>query len=309
MKEFDIHLTSLTCLSGAVDSLCRLIEATTSIEDAAKRAVQELRQECESRADRIERQLDAANERLDELNDQLQELLSVEDDEEDAPDTSWIDDRISRVQDEISDLSDKASEIAEVSRRIVEVESHLENAGFPQVFAEADRSRDLAQRLFVAYSEACRSEFGTSVHSDFGPGFWKRPRILMGKMVDVWMGQNVPSNAKIIDNTLPNAGAVSYKTTDVRLPSYRNAISVRRMVKKWVTDLSVYMGEIRVDNKRRLTCYINWAFEDPSAPRILEWWIPDKGVPPEHEALLPELVSFAADNNVQLRIYRALDYQ
>lgn len=308
MKDFDIHLTSVTCLNDAVGLLCKLVDTATSIEDDAKCAVQELSQECESRAEGIQQQLDAANDRLDDLNDQLQELLSIDDDEEDAPDTSWIDDSISRVQDEISELSDKGSELAEITRRLTEVESHLENAGFSQIIEAAGRSTDLAKRLRAAYSEASRSEFRTAAPTDFGPSFWKKPRVLMGKMVDVWMGQNVPSNARVIDNTLASGGAESYKSTDLRLPSYRSAISVRRKVKKWITDLSLYMGETRVDNKRKLTCHINWAFEDPNAPRILEWWIPDKGVPPEHESLLAELVSFAAENNVQLRIYRTLDY-
>lgn len=142
---------------------------------------------------------------------------------------------------------------------------------------------------------------------DFGSGFWREERLLSGKRIDVLRGQNIPHNSRSIDRTLVPNGIVSHKSTDLRLKSYRSPRAVYRLGMRFVREIQDYSGETRCDHKKKATYHLRWAIETSSAVRILEWFIPAKGVSEEQEFSLTQVVNDAKAAGVTVKIFRVND--
>lgn len=139
---------------------------------------------------------------------------------------------------------------------------------------------------------------------DFGEDFWKRDRRQSGKDIDVIRGQNIPTNARVIDRTLVPPGVVSHKSTDLRRKSYRRPGSIYRRGMQFVKKLANYTGETRQDHKKGATYYLHWALEGPESKRVLEWFVPLNGVSKDHENALGKVVQDAKEYGVVVRIFR-----
>ena len=139
---------------------------------------------------------------------------------------------------------------------------------------------------------------------DFGDDFWKRDRRQSGKDIDVIRGQNIPTNARVIDRTLVPSGVVSHKSTDLRCKSYRLPRSVYRRGMKFVKDLANYTGETRQDHKKGATYYLHWALDGKESKRVLEWFVPSNGVSKDHENALDKVIQDAKECGVVVKIFR-----
>jgi len=139
---------------------------------------------------------------------------------------------------------------------------------------------------------------------DLGPGFWKKPRILSGKEIDLIRRQNIVSNAKTIDRTESLSCVISHKSTDLRRPSYQNPQRIYWLGMRFVKLLAEYEGEVRKDQKRRISYHLHWAVEKPDSTRILEWFIPLAGVLANQEKAVFRVVQDAKDYRVQVNIFR-----
>lgn len=131
--------------------------------------------------------------------------------------------------------------------------------------------------------------------------------MVSGKRVDVLRGQNIPHNSRSIDRTLVPNGVVSHKSTDLRLKSYHSPRTVYRLGMRFVREVQDYSGEIRCDHKKKATYHLHWAIEAPDAARILEWFIPARGVSNEQECSLRQVIDEAKTAGVVVKLFRVRD--
>ena len=143
---------------------------------------------------------------------------------------------------------------------------------------------------------------GTSIN--LGATFWEVERRRAGKLLDGIRGQNIPSNARTIDRTEGISTVVSHKTTDLRCKSYLVSSAVYSLGTSFVRALAAYKGETRRDHKIKATYFLAWALQAPEAKRILEWFVPMRGVTPEQEASMQRVVEYGLSRYVEVQILR-----
>jgi len=141
---------------------------------------------------------------------------------------------------------------------------------------------------------------------DCGRGFWLGDRMSSGKRIDALRNQNIPHNSRTIDRTVGLNGIVSHKSTDLRRKTYRSAQTVYRLGMRFVKEVQAYAGEVRCDHKKGATYHLHWAVEGP-ALRMLEWFVPETGVPEVGERALRQVVDDARQLSVTVVILRVPD--
>lgn len=144
---------------------------------------------------------------------------------------------------------------------------------------------------------------GTEIN--LGPTFWTVERRLAGRQVDMLRGQNIPSNARVIDRTVGLSSVVSHKSTDLRCRSYTVPSAVYCLGTSFVRSLAAYQGEIRKDHKIKATYFLGWAIESPDSKRVLEWYVPLHGVTREQEESLQRVVEYGRTRRVEVKVMRA----
>ena len=73
---------------------------------------------------------------------------------------------------------------------------------------------------------------------------------------------------------------------------------------RFAHQLVFYKGEIRQDHKRKMTFYLHWATDADDCARILEWFVPLRGVSAQHEAMIEKVIQDAGKLGVDVRVYR-----
>lgn len=139
---------------------------------------------------------------------------------------------------------------------------------------------------------------------DLGRGFWRKNRLASGKEIDSIRGQNIPSNSKTIDRTEGLNVMISHKSTDIRLKSYIRPRAVYRIGMRYVRQIASYNGEVRKDHKKKATYHLHWAVETEDSKRVLEWFLPLKGVANEQEVAIHKVVVEAGELGVDVHVFR-----
>ena len=140
---------------------------------------------------------------------------------------------------------------------------------------------------------------------DLGADFWNKDRRRSGQEIDVLRGQNIPPNSKAIDRTVGISGVVSHKSTDLRCKSYQSPNTVYRLGVSFVNSLANYNGEVRRNRKIKATYFLNWAVEQPHAPRVLEWFVPRQGVSEKQEDAMARVITYGREHGIEVKIFRA----
>lgn len=325
--DHDLHLSSFLVLDSAIDLLRRISQNIDDTVAIFRYQLSKLEQDCDDVSRKIDFEIEGARSDLDSCNGELRWTLDCvgygEEDEEDdegddneqveqLPDTGELEDRIALLENQIADLTEKYNSVRDLAKRVRESALRFDHSSLFMVSEEAYSSRKFVEEIQTVYTRIAQVRFTESAdwreEYDLGPGFWRESRVIIGKGIDNFLGQNIPSNSKTIDKTIGSDAVSSFKSTDLRLRTYQNLLVVRRMVRSWIERLNAYRGETRADNIRKVTFVGDWGDLGPQGQRLLEWFIPSVKLSEELEELLKELEELALGHGVELRIYRIKDY-